>query len=69
MFKECEVTTIRIDLHCDECGTGMRKTEMTFLVRPVIYQYVCDKCGNEQRERTSYPKIEYRKKHELDGAK
>lgn len=45
-------------LHCDTCATEMESTGNAFMTFPVLYEYVCPKCGCKMNSRIPFPSIE-----------
>lgn len=64
MQTEYEVITVQVDETCDVCNRGlMRPTGMQLMSNPPWYVHACTNCKRENRYRSTFPRIEYRKKY------
>ena len=45
-------------LHCNICATEMTYTTTAFTTFPILYEYVCPKCGHKMNSSVFYPSVE-----------
>jgi len=60
MEIKTEMSTIQVDMQCDECGKGnMRPTGRVFLTHPAQFQHQCDACHVWGTYQHQYPYIKH----------
>lgn len=62
MIKKYKVQPFMTNIICDKCNEVMLSNNNTIVATyPLIYTYICPKCGNVEKSHEVYPMITYEK--------